>query len=165
MTVFSPDSFQGEGQRVILGGVVDKDQRRMDSTAVLDATVDGQIFYEEESNRKLAKPAALDVNGQQFSLKKLDSSKLEDEIMETVEKDNEELLRLDSDPLVLKKGDLRLSVRWEQRGGHSLPGIGIAYLCRRDGEPPAVADPIALPFASHTELYRCQMSNLASDYF
>jgi len=162
-----PESFESHYQRVGLGGLVDGEGRRLDGNAVFDATVDGVPSLYDWDRNKQKKAAALDVNGLQSSLNLLDRSKLDNKTVLTVKEDNQSLFVSDADPLVLNKGDLRLSVRWVQRGGHSIPGIGIAYLCRRDGSdpPPVVAEPCPLSFASQKELYEWQESNTFNDTF
>jgi len=50
---------------------------------------------------------------------------------EAVEAELEECIDRTVPPLRVCKGNLRLDVRWQERGGHSDAGCGIAYLLRR----------------------------------
>jgi hypothetical protein len=51
----------------------------------------------------------------------------------------EKVIDRDAPPLLLRAGDVRLDVRWMERGGHSDAGCGVAYLLRRDATEEDVA--------------------------
>ena len=63
-------------------------------------------------------------------------------------------------PLLVQPGDLRLTLRWEERQGHCEPGFRAVYLLRRAGGPPAVLPPRRPP-----QEYRAYMEYIASDDF
>jgi hypothetical protein len=56
-------------------------------------------------------------------LRRIDMSRLAGEkTTHGVDDDDESMLMAGTEPLIVRTGDLRLTVRWEQRSGHSNPG-------------------------------------------
>lgn len=60
-----------------------------------------------------------------------------------IEREEEGVAHARAQPLRLRPGDLRLTIRWEQRGGHGHAGWESAYLLRKRGAPMAVGPPAA----------------------
>ena len=73
----------------------------------------------------------------------------DDDDAEDAEAELPDCIDRNAPPLQLRKGDLRLEVRWRERGGHGDPGTGIAYLLRRvsPSGPPDVSPPSIPPLS------------------
>ena len=171
LTVVEKDAFGPTGtsgttrfgsQRVILGAVKPTDSGYVAEDGVLPAvlTIPANQSFEcdddsdDDKELDVHKAAGLDVHaGLAFELKAYSDAVAEglntyatddDDLFNRVDEDTDpSLFSAEAPVLEFRPGDLRLFIRYEQRGGHGDSGMGVALLCRRRDPiaPPLMLDP------------------------